>query len=314
MTATVIQPPPYRSPEWRAWRRAGLGASDLPAVVGCPDAYRTEYQLWTEKVATDAPPEDDPSDAMRFGAFAEPFALMRWEESTGLHLIAGETWVDGRWPNLWATLDGRQPDRRLGVEAKYTTRRWDGGIPERVEVQALAQIGLADLAAVDVIRLGSRGDVSVHRIERDEDRVRALLDLGQTWYERHVVAGIEPPLDGSPEARRSLDRLVGAEEREADERQRDWLADLRRTRAALERLRTAEEALVRGIKASMAGAGVLMAPALARVTWSPVKGRRTTDWKAVAAEVGAPPELVEKHTRMGEPTTRFAVEFEEDGE
>lgn len=314
MTATLIQPPAYRSPEWHLWRRFGLGASDLPAIVGCPDAYRTEYQLWAEKTATE-PPEDDPSDVMRMGAFLEDYALMRWEESTGLHLVTGETWVDTRWPNLWATLDGREPKRRIGVEAKYQSRGGgDGDLPERFVVQAFGQIGLADLLSVDVIRLDPRGGIHVGRVERDDSRVFPLLDLGQAWYERHVIGGEAPPLDGSPEARRALDRLVGTEQREADERQRDLLADLRRTRVALERLTKAEESLVRDIKASMAGAGVLVAPALARVTWSPVKGRRTTDWKAVAAEVGAPPELVEKHTRMGEPTTRFAVEFEEDGE
>lgn len=313
MTATLIQPPAYRSEEWHRWRQFGLGASDLPAIVGCPDAYRTEYQLWAEKVTTDAP-EDAPTDVMRIGSFLESYALMRWEESTGLHLVTGETWVDDRWPNLWATLDGREPERRIGVEAKYQSRGGGDELPERFVVQALAQTGLADLAAVDVVRLDPRGGITVGRVERDDSRVIPLLDLAQAWYVRHVRGGEAPPLDGSPEARRALDRMVGTEQRDADDRQRDLLADLRRTRVALERLTKAEESLVRDIKASMAGAGVLVAPALARVTWSPVKGRRTTDWKAVAADAGAPPELVEKHTRMGEPTTRFAVEFEEETE
>ena len=312
MTATLIQPPAYRSLEWRTWRRAGLGASDLPSVVGCPDAYLTEYQLQAQKLATETA-EDDPSDVMRLGSFLEPYALMRWEESTGLHLLTGETWVDPRWPNLWATLDGREPERRIGVEAKYQSRgSIDGDLPERFVVQALAQIGLADLAAVDVVRLDARGGITVARVERDEARVTALLDLAQAWYRRHVIEAVPVPLDGSPEARRALDRMVGSEQREADERQRDLLADLRRTRVALERLQAAEESLVRDIKASMAGAGVLVAPALARVTWSPVKGRRTTDWKAVAADAGADPALIERHTRQGDPTTRFAVDWEDE--
>jgi predicted phage-related endonuclease len=312
VTAVVIHPPRYRSPEWHAWRRGGLGASDFPAIVGCPDAYVTEYQLYVEKRATEAP-EDAPSDVMRIGSFLEDYALMRWEERTGLSLVTGETWMDPRWPNLWATLDGRVPERNLGVEAKYQSRGGDD-LPERFVVQALVQIGLAGLDGVDVVRLSPRGDITVHRVERDEARVIALLDLGQAWYERHVLGDEPPPLDGSPEARRALDRMVGSEQREADERQRDLLADLRRTRSALERLTKAEESLVRDIKASMAGAGALIAPGLARVTWSPVKGRRTTDWKAVASDAGASPELIETHTRVGDPTTRFAVEFEEDGE
>ena len=96
MSATLIRPPAYRSPEWQVWRRGGLGASDFPPIVGCPDAYLTEYQLQVQKRSTDAP-EDVPSDVMRIGSFLEDFALMRYEEATGLHLATGETWMDPRW-------------------------------------------------------------------------------------------------------------------------------------------------------------------------------------------------------------------------
>jgi predicted phage-related endonuclease len=307
MTAAIITPPPYRSAEWRAWRRGGLGASDLPAIVGV-DTFKGEYALWCEKRATEDA-EDAPSDVMRFGAFVEAYALGRWQESTGLPLVPGETFVNPRWPNLWATLDGREPERGIGVEAKYSTSSAD--LPERFVIQALGQIGIAELAAVDIVRIDPRGAPVVHRIERDDERTTRLLDLAQAWYERYVIGGEEPPLDGSPEARRALDRMAGTEQRDADERQVEMLAELGRTRKALERLTTAEERLVRDIKASMAGAGVLMAPGLARVTWAPVKGRTTTDWKAVAAEVAVPPEVIEKHTTTSDPTTRFAVRFEE---
>jgi predicted phage-related endonuclease len=333
VTARLIQPPEYRSARWLEWRRQGLGASDLPAIVGV-DTFKGEYALWCEKRATDTP-EDRSSDVMRFGAFVEAYALGRWSEATGLHLDdMGETFADDRWPNLWATLDGR--GGRIGVEAKYSTRSEE--LPEKWVIQALAQIGLADLDAVDIVRIDSRGTPTIHRIERDEARIKPLLDLGQSWFERYVIGGEEPPIDGSPEARRALDRMVGTEQREADERQLELIEELRRTRKALERLQAADDRLVRDIKASMAGAGVLVAPA-ARVTWAPVKGRKTTDWKAIASayrllllaqvEHVEVPEWLEKmggarlqpemfdaiesvHTNEGDPTTRFAVKFEED--
>lgn len=315
MSARLIAPPEYRSPAWQAWRRTGLGASDLPAIVGV-DTFKGEYGLWAEKRATETP-EDSPSDVMRFGSFVESYALARWQESTGLPLVTGETFADDRWPNLWATLDGRQPDRRIGVEAKYTTRSEE--LPEKWVVQALAQVGLADLDAVDIVRVNARGEVTVHRVERDDGRIGLLLGLGQAWYERYVLGGEEPPLDGSPEAKRALDRLVGTEQRDADDDQAGMLAELRRTRKALERLHAADERLVRDIKASMAGAGVLVAPA-ARVTWAPVKGRTTVGWQQVAEglRTRCTPEewdsVVSLATTVGEPTTRFAVKFEEETE
>lgn len=306
MSALVINPPEYRSAEWRAWRRGGLGASDLPAIVGV-DTFRGEYGLWAEKRATE-PTEDSPSDVMRFGAYVEGYALARWTEATGLQLVTGETFMDPRYPNLWATLDGRCG--RIGVEAKYTTRAEE--LPEKWVVQALAQIGLADLDRVDLVRVDPRGGVSIHQVPRDDERIEALLDLGQSWFERYVLGGEEPPLDGSPEARRALDRMAGSEQREADDQQVGLMQELRRTRKALERLTEAEDRLVRDIKASMAGAGVLVAPGVGRVTWAPVKGRTTTDWRAVAVDAAAAPELIERHTTTGEPTTRFAVKYEEE--
>jgi predicted phage-related endonuclease len=311
VTARLIQPPEYRSARWLEWRRQGLGASDLPAIVGV-DTFKGEYALWCEKRATDTP-EDRSSDVMRFGAFVEAYALGRWSEATGLHLDdMGETFADDRWPNLWATLDGR--GGRIGVEAKYSTRSEE--LPEKWVIQALAQIGLADLDAVDIVRIDSRGTPTIHRIERDEARIKPLLDLGQSWFERYVIGGEEPPIDGSPEARRALDRMVGTEQRDADERQLELIEELRRTRKALERLQERDDMLVRDIKASMAGAGVLVAPA-ARVTWAPVKGRKTVGWQQVAEGLRTRctdeewEAIVSLATMVGDPTTRFAVKFDE---
>jgi putative phage-type endonuclease len=311
MTAMLIAAPEYRSPEWHAWRRHGLGASDLAAVVGV-DTFTSEYQLWADKRA-EVVPEDRPSDVMRLGSHIEAYALARWQETNRLELVTGETFGDPRWPNLWATLDGRAG--RIGVEAKYTTRSEE--LPEKWVVQALAQIGLADLDCVDIVRVNPRGEVTPHRVERDDARITRLLDLGQGWFERYVIGGEEPPLDGSPAARKRLDGMVGTEQRDADDQQLGLLADLRRTRKALERLTTAEERLVRDIKASMAGAGVLVAPG-ARVTWAAVKGRTTTSWEQIANGLRSRctdeewEAVVSLATTTSAPGTRFAVKYTEE--
>ena len=304
VSAVLIQAPPYGSAEWVAWRDHGLGASELPTVVGC-NPYQTEYQLASLKRGDT--PAFEGSAATRWGHRMEAIGIEVWQEATGLVAVTGETFGDPRWPHLWASLDGRAG--RIGAEVKWTAR-WDE-VPSRVTVQALGQIGLADLDAVDVVRLSPYGEPTITRIERDDAAVTDLLDLGEAWYLRFVLGDEWPPLDGSPEARRALDRLVGTDERPADERQVEMLADLRRTREALERLTTAEDRLVRDIKASMAGAGVLTAPGV-RVTWAPVKGRTTTDWKALAASLAVAPEIIAEHTTTGEPTTRFAVKYEEE--
>ncbi len=313
--AIPIDVPPYSSPEWVAWRRGGLGASDLPTVVGC-NPWQTEYQLAALKRGET--PAFEGNAATRWGHRMEAVGIEVYQESTGFAVKRGETFADPRYPHLWATLDGRVPDLGRGVEIKWVGRGMDG-LPQRMEVQALAQCGLADLDAVDVVALSPHGEPTIHRVDRDDAAIADLLALGEAWYVRYVLGDEMPALDDSPEARRFLGRLRGTEQRTADDDQRMTLANLRQVRDSLARLDAAERGLIRDLKSSMAGTGVLVAPG-ARVSWAAVKARTTVGWQQVAEglrtrvtdeEWGA---VVSLATTEGEPGDRFAVTFKEETE
>lgn len=306
-------PPPYRSPEWIAWRRGGLGASDLAAVVGC-DPYKGEYALALEKRG-DAPDVEE-TVAMRWGARIESLALDAYTEETGRELVRGETFADERWPHLFATLDGRHAT--LGVEVKATTR-WVVP-PRHVKVQALAQMGLAGLDAVDIVRVSPYGEPLITTVERDDDAITDLLELGEAWYERYVLGDELPPPDGSREAMRYLDRFRGDEEAEATADQAAIVGALHQVRQRQDQLETERRALEGALKASMAGTGVLTGEGF-RVTWSAVKPRVTTDWKAVArayrlllpaSEEDTHDAIESIHTATGEGSTRLLVKWEEE--
>lgn len=64
----------------------------------------------------------------------------------------------------------------------------------------------------------------------------------------------------------------------------------------LDRMREAEE-VIRGAVLEQ-GKSVTLHNVEARYS----KGRASTSWKSVADEVGAPPEIVAKHTKEGEPS------------
>lgn len=310
MTAAVIATPPYGSPEWLEWRRHGLGASELPAIVGC-DPWKSEYQVAAIKRGIETE-EHGATPLQRWGLRMEAVGIDWYREQTGLDVVTGETWADPRWPHLWASLDGRAG--RRGVEVKYAARWTD--MPQRVEVQTLGQIGLADLDAIDVVRLSPYGEPAILTVERDDAAIADLLELGEAWYARFVLGDEMPPLDDSPAARKALSGLRGTDERIADEQQRQTLATLRNVRDHLERLKGAEAQLIRDLKASMAGAGVLVAPG-ARATWSSVKPRTTVGWQQVAEglRTRCTPEeweaVVSLATTVGDPGDRFAVKFED---
>lgn len=313
MTATLVQAPPYGSAEWLAWRRHGLGASELPAIVGL-DTYKSEYEIAAIKRGIET--ETHGATALqRWGLRMEAVGIDWYAEQTGSTVVTGETWADPRWPHLWASLDGRRSDSNIGVEIKYAARWVE--LPQRVEVQTLGQIGIANLDAVDVVRLSPYGEPDIIRVERDDDAIGDLLALGEAWYARYVLGDEWPALDDSGAARRVLGALRGTEERTADDDQRATLANLRQVRDAIARLEAAEKGLTRDLKASMAGAGVLVAPD-ARVMWSAVKGRTTVGWQQVAEGLRTRctdeewEAVVSLATTVGEPGDRFLVKFEEE--
>lgn len=310
MSAALIEAPPYGSPEWLAWRLGGLGASDLPTVAGV-SPWQTEYQLAALKRGMTAPFEGNA--ATRWGHRMEAVGIEVYQEATGLEVVTGETFGDPRWPHLWATLDGRAG--RVGVEVK-ATGRWDTP-PPSVQVQGLGQIGLADLDAVDVVRLSMHGEPTITRVERDDATITELLALGEAWYLRYVLGDEMPPLDDSPEAGRVLRGLRGDAEAKADEHQAQAMRSLRRIRQGIKDLEAADRALVRDLKQSMAGTGVLVGTGF-RVAWSVTRGRTTTAWQQIAdgLRTRATPEewdaLLSLHTTTGEAGDRFWPTWDEE--
>lgn len=311
MTARTLHPPPYGSAEWTEWRRGGIGASDLPALAGV-NPYQGEYGLAAVKRGDAAPFAGNA--ATSWGHRIETIGLDIYEEVTGLALVRGETFADDRWPHLYATLDGRVD--RIGVEVKATAARWDG-VPQRVEVQALAQIGLADLDAVDVVRLSMHGEPAITRVWRDDVTIADLLALGEAWYLRYVLGPDMPPLDDSAPARAVLARLRGDGESKADEHQSQAMRSLRRVRQGIRDLESADKALVRDLKQSMAGTGVLVGTGF-RVAWSATRGRTTTAWQQIAeglrtrATPGEWDALLSLNTTTGEAGDRFAPTWDEE--
>lgn len=298
MTALAV--PAYGSPAWIEWRRSGLGASDLPTVMGV-DPYRTEWELWREK--TGRVPARPETPTTRWGHLMEPLGLDIYarERQVPVALSGGEPARDHRWPHLWATLDGRAG--RIGVEVKATQHDWTEP-PARVRVQALAQMGLIGLDAVDVVRLCPTADPAIVRVARDDQAIEDVLAAGEAWYVHHVTGDREPALTGG--------------EAEASEEQATLLADLRKVRAVAARMKREDERLVDAIKASMAGPGVLIGDGW-RVTYSGVRGRTTTAWQSVAAayrallaghDEGELEALVSLHTSIGEGSTRFVARWE----
>lgn len=267
--SALLEVPAYGSDAWVDWRRGGLGASELPAILGL-DPYRTEHEVWEEKRGLRPPFTGNAKT--RWGLRMEHLGLEHW---TSEHpdvdpaVRNDRPYRDPRWPHLWATPDGvggSGTPREVGVEVKLTDA-WVNP-PERVRVQGLAQAGICGFDRVDVVRLSFDDDPTIFRIERDEQAIEDMLAAAEAWYVLHVIEGQEPP-------RRP-------DEAPADDRQVALAADLRGVRKAMAALEKRERAIRDDLIASVAGRGVITGPGF-RIEVRAAHDMTRTGWKELAS-------------------------------
>lgn len=140
--------------EWLKARREGIGASDAGVLLGV-NPWKTNVQLWEEKVGLREPEDISDKPAVQYGHGAEPhlralFALDHPE----LEVVYESPYKIIRnddHPFIQASPDGelieRRTGRRGGLEIKTTEIRspnqwkeWDGRIPQTYYAQVLWQM------------------------------------------------------------------------------------------------------------------------------------------------------------------------------
>lgn len=186
--------------QWHEWRRQGIGGSDIAAILGI-SPYRGPWSVWAEKVGL-VTPDDDPTDAMRFGKYAEKMIVPWFTDETGLYVVGEQTWCehrDKRW--MHATVDGfvvesptSSASDALGpIQIKTDSfARWpEGEIPPHVYAQVQWEIAVTDSerAWLAVLRGHS---LQIVEVERDYGYIAEITAEAERFWLEHVVAGGPP--------------------------------------------------------------------------------------------------------------------------
>jgi predicted phage-related endonuclease len=78
-------------------------------------------------------------------------------------------------------------------------RLWKEGVPDYIKLQVMHQLAVTGKQAADVAVLIGEQELHIHRIERDEAQIAALITLErQFWH--YVQTDTPPPADGSESA------------------------------------------------------------------------------------------------------------------
>ena len=187
--------------EWLLARRSGLGGSDASALVGLSD-YTSPFELWEDKTGK-LPLVDEQSEAAEMGTLLEPVIRDRFARVHELVVRPTGMLRSTRFPWMLANPDGICSDG-YGYEGKtcslWKAHEWgteqDPLIPDHAELQAqwcMAVTGLAGWWVACLI--GGQRNVS-RFVRRDDDLIGDLVLLSRDFWRNHVLADVEPPVDG----------------------------------------------------------------------------------------------------------------------
>jgi putative phage-type endonuclease len=303
---------------WLAVRRTGIGSSDAAAAVGL-HPYQSSLALWLEKTGR-AEPESEPrgeallSSPLHWGQVLEPIIAEHYARHTG-HRVRRVNAILQHVEHPWmlANLDREVigDDAVQILECKSTglhgARVWNDGVPEYVQLQVMHQLAVTGQHAADVAVLLAGHALQIHRIERDEAMIAALIALERQFWQR-VVEDRAPPADGSDSAGRALRVLLAQD----DGTQRDFsadptlnqaFADLQRVRQGLDDLHQQEARLKQQLQQAM-GAATEAVFATGRVRWKQSAASQRLDTQALQQDH---PDLYRRYLKSVPSSRRFLV-------
>jgi len=198
-------------PEWLAWRGQGVGASDVAAILGI-SPWASPWSVWATKAGLLAPPE--PTAEMEAGHWLE-LAVGPWfAHRTGLHVAGEQTWcTHPEHAHHRCTVDGFVFESEhsdiadalgvLEIKTSQPGRAWDE-VPAHYAAQCLWQMHVTGLDRVWVAVLRGRR-LDILEMERDQAEIDFVVSRVDAFWERHVLTGTPPPVDGH---RATLDALA----------------------------------------------------------------------------------------------------------
>lgn len=301
-------------------RRGYCGASDIAAILGL-SPFHTSLDVWaavTGRVERKpSTPELDAGNDHEAAVIAGYARRVTRQQLVERVVYPGPgTIVSPRDARRGATPDAVAHHARWGpivVEAKYVgagaARAWGAeelgadGVPEHVlcqvhwqTVTAREAFGWAAPVAHVAADLGT--DRRVYEIEIDDEMIEALLAAFAAWWREHVDLD-EPPAPSErdletlallyPEPLRGLSMYVPHEIEML-------AAEYHVAREAVQLAARARDEVAARLCATL-GTAEGYRWRSGKVTWSK-RERVSVDWQAVARELGAQRELIEKHTTI----------------
>jgi putative phage-type endonuclease len=286
-------------------RRTGVGASDIPQIAGL---IGSKYRVYASKVGGQEETRSKESlFAMARGNAMEGVIADAVAAERGWELATGETTRHPEHPWMLAT-----PDRivlsEMGaplLEIKsvniHSVPKWKDGLPDHVRAQVQWQLDVCQkLRAYVAADLGGAYP-TVYDVYADEEVQTELWQIGMEFWERHVLTQTPPDVDGSAACTEHLRDMFRHATLAGLRESPDAKVWALRYNCARDEEKVASEHKAEAASQLVKLIGEAEGVAFDGGVATRREQRGAVDYQAVARELGACPELLERHRR---PSTR----------
>jgi putative phage-type endonuclease len=283
------------SPEWRALRRTGVGASEIPIITG-DSRFGDLASLYQDKLGYAADLVESPS--MEAGHWLEDIVARWYAEKTGHKVRRLNALLRNRErPWMIATPDRVQPGRGL-LEVKVTDapgERWGrpgtDEVPDDVREQVQWQAAVAGVEVVDVAVFFTRTRRRErYTVGRDQTLIDELIEYGAAFWHSVQTRTPPEPVGRSPRA------LLRGDEIEADDELAAMVDLSLSLRAVVANAEADQKQVDDAIRTRLDAVGGARGEGF-RVHYRPQKDREVVAWQKVAHEYDRIIALISKHRR-----------------
>lgn len=233
--------------EWLLERRAGLGGSDIGAILGL-SPYRTPVDVWAEK--TGRSPGKKETLQMRFGTYAEEFIAREYSAKTGHAVQRFKSMLHHPVAPVLGNVDRLVIPEGKKIAAHQRTIRTDRGlecktanafaafnaddwgdegtdnVPPSYLIQCATYMALTGCAFWDLAVLFGNQEVRIYNFKRDADLEGEIIARADEWWTRHVVADVAPEPVNLADIKRLFPCVTAGVTVEADDTLKHWAAVL----------------------------------------------------------------------------------------
>jgi putative phage-type endonuclease len=161
--------------EWLEWRRQGIGSSDAAIIMGM-SPWRTQYELWTDKVYGY---KGEDNSSMARGRELEPVARKWFEDTMNVCLFPkNKVNLEHEW--IRASLDGMDVEDTMAVEIKCPNKEDHAAavgnkVPEKYWPQVQHQLLVTGLEGMYYCSFnGCEG--AIVEVARDNTYIRSMFE------------------------------------------------------------------------------------------------------------------------------------------